>query len=507
MRRESIWAATTELPAGAPLAESVKADVCIVGAGISGLTTAYLLGLEGKRVVVLDDGPIAGGMTRATTAHLTNALDDRYFEIERMHGEATARLTAQSHTAAINRIEAAVRQEKIACDFERLNGYLFVPPDQPIEVLERELAAAHRAGLKDVDLLNRAPLQPFNTGPCLRFPKQAQFHPLKYLSGLAQAIERAGGRIFTDTHADSIQGGKPAEVKAGNHMVNCDAIVVATNAPVNDLVAIHTKMAPYMSYVIGARVPRGAVDRALYWDTLDSYHYVRLMDLDAGNELLIVGGEDHKSGQVDDTAGRHGRLEVWARERFPEMAELQYAWTGQIMETVDGLAYIGRNPLDKDNVFVVTGDSGMGMTHGTIAGMLLTDLILGRRSLWEKLYDPSRKTLRAAGNYLKHAGNMAAQYRDWVGKGDVGSVDEIQNGGGAVIRRGVHMVAAYRDEQGRLHERSAICNHLGCLVHWNAADSTWDCACHGSRFDKLGKVINGPANRDLSSVERKVSGA
>lgn len=510
MQSESVWIATAELPKFTPLTESLRADVCVVGAGIAGLTTAYLLSQEGKRVVVLDDGPIGSGMTQVTTAHLASALDDRYFEIERLHGETSARLAAQSHTAAINRIEAIVRQESIACDFQRLDGYLFLAPEQKnelVQILDRELAAARRAGLKDVEKLVRAPLEPFNTGPCLRFPKQGQFHPLKYLAGLARAIESRGGRIFTDTHADQIHGGNPAEVGAGPQVVACDAVVVATNTPINDLVAIHTKQAPYMSYVIGARVPRGSVHRALYWDTLDSYHYVRLQTMDGDDDLLIVGGEDHKSGQADDTDERHGRLEAWARERFPGMQEVEYVWAGQVMETIDGLAFIGRNPLDKDNVFIATGDSGMGMTHGTIAGMLLTDLILGRVSLWEKLYDPRRKTLRAAGTYVKETANMAAQFGDWVGKGDAASPDEIANGSGAVIRRGVNMVAVYRDAQGRLHERSAVCNHLGCIVHWNAAETTWDCPCHGSRFDKLGKVINGPANRDLASVERKASGA
>jgi Rieske Fe-S protein len=253
-----------------------------------------------------------------------------------------------------------------------------------------------------------------------------------------------------------------------------------------------------MTYVIGARVPRGAVMKALYWDTEDPYHYVRLQTLDDENDLLIVGGEDHKTGQADDTRERHVRLEAWARARFPRMGPVDFTWAGQVMETIDGLAFIGRNSLDKDNVFVVTGDSGMGMTHGTIAGMLLTDLILGRENPWATLYDPSRKTLRAAGEYAKEALNMAAQYRDWVTGGDVGSVDEIARDSGAVLRRGLKKVAVYRDEDGTLHERSAVCPHLGCIVQWNPSEKTWDCPCHGSRFDKLGTVLNGPANRDLA---------
>jgi Rieske Fe-S protein len=262
-------------------------------------------------------------------------------------------------------------------------------------------------------------------------------------------------------------------------------------------VAIHTKQAPYTTYVIGAPVAPGFVPRALYWDTLDPYHYARLHDVD-GREVLIVGGEDHRSGQADDTGERHVHLEAWARERFPTMGAIDFQWAGQVMETFDGLAFIGRNPLDRDNVYVVTGDSGMGMTHGTIAGLLLTDLILGRRNPWEKLYAPARKTIRAAATYLRETVNMAAQYADWVKPGEVASENDIANGTGAILRRGVGMIAAYRDEHGVLHERSAVCTHLGCIVHWNAADSTWDCPCHGSRFDRTGNVVNGPANKALA---------
>jgi len=320
---------------------------------------------------------------------------------------------------------------------------------------------------------------------------------LKYLSGLARAIEHAGGKIFTNTHADRIEGGEPARIEAGGHVVTAAAVVVATNTPVNDLFVLHTKQAPYMTYVIGARVPRGAVTTALYWDTEDPYHYVRLQPMDGEHDLLIVGGEDHKTGQADNPRERYVRLEDWARVRFPMMGPVDFTWAGQVMETIDGLAFIGRNALDKDNVFVVTGDSGMGLTHGTIAGILLTDLILGRENPWATLYDPSRKTLRAAGEYAKETLNVAAQYTDWVTGGDVDSTDEIARDSGAVLRRGLTKVAVYRDENDVLHERSAVCPHLGCIVRWNESEKTWDCPCHGSRFDKLGKVINGPANRDL----------
>jgi glycine/D-amino acid oxidase-like deaminating enzyme/nitrite reductase/ring-hydroxylating ferredoxin subunit len=496
-RHQSIWAASAPLLQFSPLEENIHADVCVVGAGIAGMTTAYLLARAGKRVALIDDGPVAGGMTQMTTAHITNMLDDRYFELEKLHGREGARLAADSHTAAIDRIETIVKQEHIDCDFARVDGYLFLAEGDTRETLERELEAAHRAGLRAVRLIERAPFRSFDTGPCLAFPMQGQFHPLKYLARLAEAIRHEGGRIFTGSHADEIEGGVPAVVHVGKHVATADAVVVATNAPVNDRVAIHTKQAPYMTYVIGARVPGGSVPQVLSWDTGDPYHYIRTYD-----DLLIVGGEDHKTGQASDSPERYARLEAWVRQRFPMIGEIELAWGGQVLETQDYLAFIGRNPMDHENIYVATGDSGMGITHGTIAGMLLCDLILGRTNPWERLYDPSRVTLRAAGDFARENVNVVSQYADWLTGGDVDSADEIAPGVGAIVRRGLEKLAVYRDEQGRLHERLAKCPHLGCVVHWNPAETTWDCPCHGSRFDPYGKVINGPANRDLAPAER-----
>jgi glycine/D-amino acid oxidase-like deaminating enzyme/nitrite reductase/ring-hydroxylating ferredoxin subunit len=508
----SIWMASSEeIPSDGNLTENVSADVVIVGAGISGMTTAYLLAREGKRVVVLDDGPIGGGMTSRTTAHLVNALDDRFYELERLHGEKGSRLAAESHSAAIDRVEKIVEEEGINCEFERLDGYLFVPPDESKEQLEDELKATHRAGLTGIEMVERAPIKDFDTGKALRFPRQAQFHPLLYLGGLARAIRRDGGRIFTGTHASKIEGGKRARVETSDgHVVTADAVVVATNTPVNDRVAIHTKQGPYITYVIGARVPSGSVTRALYWDTPDPYHYIRIESINAANEdtgktekydLLIVGGEDHKTGQADDANKRFAWLERWTRTRFPMIEEIEFKWSGQVMEPVDSLAFIGRNPMDEDNVFIATGDSGNGMTHGTIAGMLLTDLIMGHENEWAALYDPTRKTLRALPEFASENLNVAAQYTDYVTGGDVDSADKIKPGEGAIVRDGLKKIAAYRDEEDALHERSAVCVHLGCIVAWNSKEKTWDCPCHGSRYDAYGKVFQGPANSNLEPVD------
>ena len=506
----SVWMAA-DVPDVPTLNHNIRTSVCIVGAGIAGMTTAYLLARAGRAVVVIDDGPIGGGETGRTTAHITAALDDRYTEIEKLHGEEGARIAAESHVAAINRIETIASLEDIDCDFERVDGYLFQGEEEDRDLLKRELAAAHRAGLADVELLDRAPISSFETGPALRFPRQAQFHSLKYLNGLARAIVRDGGHIYSGTHAKTIEDGEPAKITTSEgHVITADNIVVATNSPVNDWIILHTKQAAYRTYVIAARIPRGAIPRALYWDPCDPYHYIRLHEVDPlldpsrREELLIVGGEDHKTGQEHDPADRFRRLEEWTRKRFPMIGKIDFRWSGQIMEPVDYMAFIGKNPGTDQHIYIATGDSGNGITHGTVAGILLTDLILGRKNPWSKLYDPSRVKLRATPSFLKENLNVVGQLTDWATAGEVASYDDIAPGSGAVMRRGVKKIAVYRDDEGGIHERSAVCTHLYCIVHWNSVERTWDCPCHGSRFDPYGQVVNGPAITPLAVVDSDV---
>jgi glycine/D-amino acid oxidase-like deaminating enzyme/nitrite reductase/ring-hydroxylating ferredoxin subunit len=483
------------------LAADLTADAVVVGAGIAGLTTAYCLSREGLNVIVLDAGEIGSGETGRTTAHLTHAMDDRFVALEEMHGAEKVRLVADSHTAAIDRIEAIVRDEELDCDFTRLDGFLFATPGESPDLLDRELSAARRAGLSQVLMAARAPLSHFNTGRALQFPSQAQFHPMKYLSGLASAITRRGGRVFTGSPVAQVAGGREAHVKtSGNWVVRAGSVVIATNSPIVSRVAIASRQSGYRTYALAAPVPGGSVPQALYWDTGQPYHYVRIQKR-PGSDLLIVGGEDHKTGQSDDAVERWEKLETWTRERFDGVGEVEYRWSGQVMETVDCLAFIGRNPLDDENVFIATGDSGQGMTHGTIAGMLLTDLIMKRANPWAELYNPSRIPVRAIGRFVQETLNTAAQYGAWVTAGDVDDVNQIQPRSGAIVRRGLRKIAVYRDDAGSLHERSAICTHLGCMVNWNSAEATWDCPCHGSRFDPYGKVLMGPAKQDLAVAE------
>ncbi|MBD2100346.1 FAD-dependent oxidoreductase [Leptolyngbya sp. FACHB-261] len=498
----SVWMKTATVPERPSLAETLHADVCVVGAGIAGLTTAYLLAKQKKSVVVLEGREIGGGQTVRTTAHISTALDDRYYEIEDIHDQEAAKLVADSFTAAIARVESIVTTEKIDCDFERLDGYLFAATLDEAKELDKELAATHRAGLTPVEKLARSPITSFDTGPCLRFPQQAQFDPQKYMAGLAEAITRLGGRIYTHTHISEVKGGSPAQVQTREGLVvTANALVIATNSPINDRIFTHLKQAPYQTYVIAAKVPSGSIAKGLYWDTLDPYHYVRLQTMQADGQtydLLIVGGEDHKTGQANDADARYAALETWTKERFPMVESIEFSWSGEVMESADGLAYIGQSPDQAENVYIATGDSGMGMTHGTIAGMLLTDLILGHENPWKDLYNPGRVPVGAASDLITEGLNVAAQYKDWVTGGDIDHAEQLTPGTGAIVRRGLTKVAAYRDEAGELHECSAVCPHLGCIVAWNSSEKSFDCPCHGSRFSAEGEVLNAPAIKGLS---------
>jgi glycine/D-amino acid oxidase-like deaminating enzyme/nitrite reductase/ring-hydroxylating ferredoxin subunit len=480
------------------------ADVCVVGAGIAGLTTAYLLAGEGKKVVVLDEGPIGSGQTGRTSAHLASAIDDRFQEIERILGKEASRIQYESHAAAIDRIEQIARNEGIECDFKRLNAYLFPLPTDPPDFLDKELAAAHRAGFSDSEKATRITLAGYETGPCIRFGNQARFHPLKYLIGLARALEKRGGTIYTGCRVKDVQGSDPkknqparATIDDGPSAVLADAIVVATNtpAPINDWFGIYTKQASYRTYLVAMQVPPGSVTDALYWDSGDPYHYVRL----EAPDLLLVGGEDHKTGHGPQGEQPFERLIAWTKEKFPMAGAVKYRWSGQVQEPADGPAFIGRALTANENVYVITGDSGMGLTHGTLGAMLITDLIVGRPNDWEKVYDPGRKEFNT--EFVKENVDVIAQYKDFLTPWQVRSPDELKPGQGAVMREGLSKVAAYKDDAGRVHKHSAVCTHLQCVVRWNGIERSWDCPCHGSRFDPLGKVVMGPAIDDLKPMK------
>ncbi|KAL4858845.1 putative Rieske 2Fe-2S iron-sulfur protein YhfW [Chlorella vulgaris] len=434
-----------------------------------------------------------------------------------MHGAERTKLVAQSLMGAADWIEKVVKEEKIECEFMRVPAYLYPHatgessmPTTAKSALKKELDASVKAGLtgtKWVDLGGGPEVGGITE--CLEFQGSAEFHPLMYLEGLAAAVEKHGGKIYEGTKAWKAEDDK-VETEDGK-VVRCKAHVMATNSPCNHNLAVHSRQMPYRSYVVGLLVPRDAVKRAMYWDTAEPYHYTRLENWDDNNMLLIVGGEDHKTGSLwpyDPYAkqvpgiNRYAKPEKYARSRWTSAGATVLRWNGQVMEPADMLWLHGLNPVVPDpNSYIITGDSGQGMTGGTIGGMVVADLILGRKNPYADVYSPSRPPpIGTALEIAEEGAIVAASFAERALPKVTLSYD-MDADSGAIVQKGLEKVALYTDESKKQHAFSAICPHLGCLVHWNSTEKTFDCPCHGSHFDRYGKVINGPAKADLKPIE------
>lgn len=495
-----VWSDVTAQTAGwwSEAAPEGPLDIVVVGAGIAGLSTALCLLREGRQVLLVDREGIGAGETLRTSAHLASALDDRFRVLARDHGRDGARLAAESHAAAINWIEILASGHSSGCGFKRIPGYLF-PHDGDASTLRREAEAAARAGLK-VQLLDQGVPGLAIPGPALRFDHQARIDIGAYLLHLAGAVRQAGAQLLRANVA-SIEGGDaPRVVLADGATLQARAVVAASNVPFHATRVGWMKQAPYRTYVVAGHAPRDSIPDALYWDDADPYHYVRLCEGGGADEVLVLaGGADHKVGQDDDPEV-YARLQAWTRRHFPSVTRFTAAWSGQVLEPADRLAFIGADP-QHENVYLLTGDSGNGLTHGTLGALLLCDLVQGRSNPWAELYDPARRRWTSAGPWLRENLNAGAQYRDWVAPADLSDPAELTPGNGAVIRRGLHRIAVYRDGHGALHAHDARCTHMGCVVRWSSEEKSWDCPCHGSRFEATtGAVLNGPANEPLAPV-------
>ena len=485
---ESLWLRTVADPGFPPLTGDASVDVCVVGGGMAGVTAARLLQRAGKRVALLEQGKIGNGVTGFTTAHLTEALDTRYFELRKTFGNDGARLAAQSHRAAIEHIARTVDEEKLDCGFRYLPGYLYSEesPDQIVQ----EHEAARACGI-EVAVLDRAPL-PFPTKKTLRFERQGQFHPLRYLLPLARQVAQRGGLVHEQTRALDVRDGEPCTLRTAQGLVRATQVLVCTHTPVNDKFFMHTKLAQYRSYVVTAR-PVQRID-GLFWDDADPYHYLRMHD-----GQLIAGGEDHKVGQKANTNEAYDRLREYVRARFD--APVEGEWSAQVVEPVDGLPYIGRNSLNA-HVFVATGFSGNGMTGGTLAAMLLADLVVGKSNVWEPLYKATRLSAGAALEWTKENVDYPLHLVVGALKGaPADALESVARGEGRIVTVAGKKVAAFRDEDGKLTLLSPTCTHMACTVRWNPAEKSWDCPCHGARYDVEGEVLNGPAIKPLAKKQ------
>jgi glycine/D-amino acid oxidase-like deaminating enzyme/nitrite reductase/ring-hydroxylating ferredoxin subunit len=478
------------------------ADVVVIGAGMAGLLCALELSERGRSVIVLEREAVASGETGSTSAHLTSLLDTRYFALASMHGADAARAVATSHLRGIAHLERVANAYGIECGFRRVSGFLYASNDEQLKELERERLAATEAGIS-CELVRGAPLA-VGARAALHLPHQAEFEPIAFLNGVTAELRRKGVPIYAPVSAqgfDSTSATDQVGITTGDgHSIRANYVVVATDSPVNDVALLHSKQAAYRTYAISAFIEELAP--ALSWDMEDPYHYLRTaIDAQSKRPVLIVGGEDHRVGQDLDAEQHWTRLEDWLRERFPRAGTIVSQWSGQVLEPSDGLAFIGHNP-GQERVLVLTGMSGNGMTYSALGAPLIADLIQGSVNPLRELYDPARKprSLGAIGRFVRDNLNTAEQYTDWVGPADVTKIEDIHAGEGAVLRRGITRVAVYVDPVGVPHELSATCPHLGGVVAWNNAEKSWDCPCHGSRFDCYGKVLAGPAVSDLAPV-------
>lgn len=499
------WIETAQLPHFETLTQDLHVDVAIIGGGITGITAAYLLKQAGKTVALLEKGSCADIYTGHTTAHLTCVSDIFLTDLVKNFGQDHAQAVWDAGFAAIDQIENLVTSERIDCEFSRVPGYLHAQlqggtaderPD-----FKAQAAQAEKLGF-EASYTDRIP---FFGLPGTMFPNQAKFHPRKYVKALLEKIPGRGSYIFEHTMAEEVVE-KPLGIKVGEYTVNCDYVIVATHVPLmgkTNLVSatlLQTKIFPYTSYALGAHVPKGTIPEALYWDTSDPYHYLRV-DPKPDYDYIIFGGSDHKTGQAEDTEAQYNKLEKLLKKVIP-MAQLSHRWSGQVIETMDGLPYIGETSKKQ---FVGTGFSGNGMTFGTLTAMMAYDKIMGRKNPWKELFHPDRKKIKGgAWDYLRE--NKDYPYylvKTRLQSAEGTKVETLKPGEGRILELDGKKVAVSRAVGGDLHYCSAVCTHMGCLVEWNNAEKSWDCPCHGSRFAASGELIAGPAETALESVQPK----
>jgi glycine/D-amino acid oxidase-like deaminating enzyme/nitrite reductase/ring-hydroxylating ferredoxin subunit len=491
-RSRSLWIATAPGPAYGPLRGDLEVDVAIVGSGITGITAAGILKEAGLEVAVLDAGRIARGVTGHTTAHITEVTDHPFGKLISTFGADGARLALQSTRAAVEHIAATVRRRKLSCDFGRVAGYAYTESRRGLAALREEQEAARTLGLA-AELVKDVPL-PFATAGGLRFDGQAQFHVRRYLLPQVASLPGGGCHVFEDTLALEVKDGEPCRVVTARGTITARDVLLATHAPLGNR-TIQTKVAQYRSYVLACRVA-GPAPAGLFWDDEDPYHYIRSQRTSRG-DVVLIGGEDHKVGQEEDTEARYEALLGYARDRF-DVRSVEYRWSGQTLEPVDGLPYIGRD-TGAGHVYVATGFSGTGLTFGTVSALLLSDAVRGRANPWAELYAPGRlKPAKSAGTFLKENIDFPTYLvGDRLKRPKGRSLADVPRGGGRVLVVDGERIAVSRDDRGTPRAVSAVCTHMGCIVRWNGAERRWDCPCHGSRFDAAGHVLDGPASRNL----------
>ncbi len=502
------WITSQEMPKFDSIQHDVEVDVAIVGGGLTGITAAYLLKKAGAKVALIERERCASADTGHTTAHLTMVTDLRLHQIVKKFGKEGGRAFWEAGSVGTDEIYSIASTEKIDCDFRWVPGYLHASlrdntGTNERERLEQDASLAQELGFGGEFM----EVVPYCNRPGVMFRNQAKFHPRKYLAALLRTIPGGGCHVFENSNVTEFED-KPLGVKIGDKKVRCDFMFIATHNPLMgntgafSAMLFQTKLALYTSYVLRAKLPGGSLPEALFWDTTDPYYYLRV-DRQPDGDYAIFGGEDCKTGQEKDPMEVFQRLEAEMKKWLPQ-AEVQHRWLGQVVETNDGLPFIGETA---ERQFVATGFCGNGFTLGTLAAMMARDQFLNRPNPWRDLLDVHRKKL-LGGTWRYLTENVDFPYhflRDRLARGDKSSLDEIARGDGKIINLDGKKVAVSRDEQGKLTLLSPVCTHLKCIVKWNRADRTWDCPCHGSRFHATGEVFSGPAEEPLEKVGEPVA--
>lgn len=497
-RRESVWRATAELPSFPPLEGDLDVDVAVVGGGITGLTTALLLQRDGARVALIEARRVGDGATGATTGKVTSQHGLTYANLLGRHGERTARAYADANQQAIDVVERLAQETSADCDLERASAFVYATAADERAALEAEHAAATSLGLPahlttDVDL-------PFPVELALRFDDQAHLHPGRYLAALARTLAAGEARVVGDTRALGVEEhGDRATVRTTRGDVRAGAVVVATLLPFVDRGGFFARAFPSRSYGIAARL-RTEAPSGMHLTVGRPTRSTRPWR-DGGRPGLIVVGSGHPTGERDVGPGRWGELERWTRAHF-DVASFDYRWSSQDHLPADGLPYVGRSPRSA-RIYVATGFKKWGLTNGTAAAQLLTDLVAGRESPWLPAFDATRiGDARAVATIARENLGVAVRFvTDRVARVRAGAVDHLEPGTGGVVEVDGQAVGAYRDASDNVHAVSLTCTHLGCTLRWNAAEVSWDCPCHGSRFAVDGAVLDGPAVRPLRRVD------
>lgn len=492
---ESLWVKEMSSQSYPKQTSHVAVDVAIIGGGITGLTAAMILKCAGKTVALIEAKTVAdSGTTAFCSAHLTEHLDTNYSDLIRRFGKESVQIVARSNRRAISFIKASVEKHAIECGFERVLGYLFTEDENDVDALREEYEAARSVG-SDVILTTDVPL-PFVAKAGVCFEHQAQFNPVQYLRGIAPHIAGEGSFIFENTRVLGIEPGDICQVKTEHGIISAASVVLATHTPA-EFSFLQLELTAYRTYLIAARLMSNEpFTNALFWDMETPYHYIRQIK-DAKGTLLIIGGEDHKTGQEQDTESCLKRLEEYARHHF-SVGEIEYDWSAQYYDSLDGLPYIGRLS-GSPNIFVGTGYSGNGLTFGTAAAQLISDLILGNPNESADLYSPKRISLSAVGQLISTGLGVAAQFiGDRLQAPEATATTEIERNEGKLMVIDGERLAVYKDEAGKIHQMSATCTHAGCIVHWNTTEKSWDCPCHGGRFNAIGDVLNGPPTEGLA---------